>query len=85
MEVTNVFVCECKPGFNWKNVSTYKAHLKSNRHVSFDVTNQEKYHRTSITQLQIKYDKLTRDYDHLKDLYLKNILLLSCIRNSDEK
>ena len=65
-----VFTCDCKKGFNWKNKNTYKYHFKSNRHTNYETKLQEKEHRKEITILQIKYDKLERDNNKLKDLYL---------------
>ena len=48
-QITEVYTCNCRPNFNWKNKNTFRAHKKSNRHKGFEKSSQEKDHRINIT------------------------------------
>lgn len=69
-EITEVFTCNCRLGFNWKNKNTYRAHKNSNRHQSYDKSNQEKVHRINVNKLQIELNKLNLENIQLRELYL---------------
>lgn len=71
MDIVEVFNCNCRPGFNWKNRNTFKCHFKTNRHVSYQNKQQELEHRKNITTIQIEIDKLKRENEKLKELLLK--------------
>ena len=71
--LTEVYTCQCKLDFNWKNKNTYKNHFKSKKHKLYETINQEINHRKNITKLQIKYEKLNREHEQIKKMFL-NVL-----------
>lgn len=69
-QITEVYTCNCRPNFNWKNKNTYRAHKKSNRHQSFEKSSQEKEHRINVNKLEIELNKLKLENKQLRELYL---------------
>ena len=67
--IVEVYTCDCRPSFNWKNKNTYKAHFRSQRHKQLETAAQELDHRKTVVRLQIEVDKLKAENEQLKDKY----------------
>jgi hypothetical protein len=68
--IVPVLTCECKPGFNWKTLTTFKKHKTSKRHLALDQGKQDVNYRKIITDLQNKNIQLEVELDHWKKMYL---------------
>ena len=72
LSVAEVFTCNCKPGFNWKNKNTFKMHKASIRHKSYEKSIQEKTNRININKLQIELNRLELENSRLRELFLNS-------------
>ena len=68
--ITEVFTCECRPGFNWKNKKTYKIHKNSIRHKNYETLNEDKQNRININKMQIELNRLKLENNKLRELFL---------------
>lgn len=66
MDVIHVLTCNCRPGFNWKNKTTYNSHFRSNRHRAYELESLKKTQNIEINKLQVKYNQLQIKFDDFK-------------------
>jgi hypothetical protein len=69
-DITVVLTCECTPGKIYPNNQSLKRHFQCQRHQNYEIKIQEKDHRIDITKLQIEYDRLKRENEILREMYL---------------
>lgn len=68
-DIVHVFICDCRPGFNWKNKNTYNIHFKTNRHRVYELELMKKTHNIEINKLQLKLNQLRIRYNELLSAY----------------
>lgn len=57
-ELVEIYNCGCRPEYNYKTKSTYKNHMKSDRHKQWQVQNENQHLRKTITTLQNELSSL---------------------------
>ena len=78
MILERILCCECNPGKIFKNNITFKAHLKTKRHLNWVSTNDiknlkinNKDNENNMLSYKLKYDNLDKKYKLLSIKYKK--------------
>jgi hypothetical protein len=86
MELTEVFSCPCNPTFNYKNKTSFNAHKKSNRHITYESRRkEEKIQATKLSNqrdlIERMYEKTLREKINLENQVAKLIEENNILRN----
>lgn len=53
-DMIEIYHCDCKPNFMFKNKSTYRQHLHSDRHRCWNIQQENRTYRENIEKLTIQ-------------------------------